>query len=110
MTQNMEDDRNTLQVGESCVNPLPDEASSTKWEPEKKAPLCGSFFSDRPLAGAAPQSVPASRHGQKYSTLLVQQAQIACTGVASRSSVAHVQRGISLVSIARYAASSCSAL
>jgi len=28
----MEDDRYTLQVGERWVNPLPDEASSTKWE------------------------------------------------------------------------------
>jgi len=26
------DDRRLLQVGESCVNPLPDEAFSTKWE------------------------------------------------------------------------------
>ena len=45
--------------GESWVNPLPDEASSTKWEfePEKKDPLRGSVFSYRPSAGAAPRSV-----------------------------------------------------
>ena len=43
--------------GERWVNPLPDEASSTKWAPEKKNPLRGSFFSYRPSAGAAPQSV-----------------------------------------------------
>ena len=46
----------TLQVGERWVNPLPDEASSTKREPEKKDPLRGSFFSDRPSAGTAPSA------------------------------------------------------
>ena len=34
----------TLPVGERWVNPLPDEASRAKWEPEKKDPLRGSFF------------------------------------------------------------------
>ena len=49
-------------VGERWVNPLPDEASSTKWErPEKKDPLRGSFFSYRPSAGAAPRSVPTQQ-------------------------------------------------
>jgi len=48
----------TLPVGERWVNPLPDEASRAKWEPEKKDPLRGSFFSYRPLAGAAPRSGP----------------------------------------------------
>ena len=55
------DDRSPLQVGERWVNPLPDEASSTKWEPEKKDPLRGSFFSYRPSAGAAPRSVPTQQ-------------------------------------------------
>ena len=50
------DDRYTLPVGERWVNPLPDEASSTKWEPEKKDPLRGSFFSYRPSAGTAPSA------------------------------------------------------
>ena len=45
--------------GERWVNPLPDEASRAKWEPEKKDPLHGSFFSYRPSAGAAPRSVAA---------------------------------------------------
>ena len=48
-------------VGERFLNPLPDEASRTKWEPEKKDPLRGSFFSYRPLAGAAPRSVPTQQ-------------------------------------------------
>ena len=48
-------------LGERCVNPLPDEASSTKWEPEKKDPLRGSFFSYRPSAHAAPRSVPTQQ-------------------------------------------------
>ena len=52
----------TLPVGERWVNPLPDEASSTKWEPEKKDPFRGSFFSYRPLAGAAPRSVPTQQN------------------------------------------------
>ena len=47
----------TLPIGERWVNPLPDEASRAKWEPEKKDPLRGSFFSYRPSAGAAPRSV-----------------------------------------------------
>ena len=55
------DDRSTLQVRERWVNSLPDEASSTKWEPEKKDPLRGAFFSYQPLAGAAPQSVPTQQ-------------------------------------------------
>ena len=42
---------------ERWVNPLPDEASRMKREPEKKDPLRGSFFSYRPSAGAAPWSV-----------------------------------------------------
>ena len=52
-----------MTVGEKSVNPLRDEASlkrsgnETKWEPEKKDPLRGSFFSYRPSAGAAPRSV-----------------------------------------------------
>ena len=48
-------------VGERWVNPLPDEASRAKWEPEKKDPLRGSFFSYRPLAGAAPRSGPTQQ-------------------------------------------------
>ena len=32
-----------------------------KWEPEKKDPLRGSFFSYRPSAGAAPRSVPTQQ-------------------------------------------------
>ena len=49
-------DRSPLQVGERWVNPLPDEASSTKWEQEKKDPLRRSFFSYRPLASTAPSA------------------------------------------------------
>ena len=48
-------------VGERFLNPLPDEASRTKREPEKKDPLRGSFFSYRPSAGAAPRSVPTQQ-------------------------------------------------
>ena len=47
--------------GERSLNPLPDEASRTKREPEKKDPLRGSFFSYRPSAGAAPRSVPTQQ-------------------------------------------------
>jgi len=54
------DDR-PYRVGERWVNPLPDEASRAKWEPEKKDPLRGSFFSYRPSAGAAPRSVPTQQ-------------------------------------------------
>ena len=35
---------NRLQVGERWVNPLPDEASRAKWEPEKKTRFAGLFF------------------------------------------------------------------
>ena len=48
-------------VGERSLNPLPDEASRAKWEPEKKDPLRRSFFSYRPSAGAAPRSVPTQQ-------------------------------------------------
>ena len=41
----------TVDNRQSRVNPLPD-GTSTQWEPEKKDPLRGSFFSYRPLAGA----------------------------------------------------------
>ena len=34
----------THSMGESWVNPLPYEASRTKWGPEKKDPLCGFFL------------------------------------------------------------------
>ena len=54
-------DRSPLQVGERWVNPLPDEASSTKWEPEKKDPLRGYFFSYWPSAGTAPSAPPPSQ-------------------------------------------------
>ena len=47
--------------GEKCVNPLLDGTSLAKWEPEKKDPLRGSFFSYRPPAGAAPRSVPTQQ-------------------------------------------------
>ena len=50
-----------MTVGEKSVNPLPDGTSSTKREPEKKDPLRGSFFSYRPLAGAAPRSGPTQQ-------------------------------------------------
>ena len=33
-----------LPVGERWVNPLPDEASRAKWEPEKKTRFAGLFF------------------------------------------------------------------
>ena len=60
----------TLQVGERWVNPLPDEASRAKWEPEKKDPLRGSFFSYRPSAGAAPWSVLTHQNcGNKLKSL-----------------------------------------
>ena len=53
--------------GERSLNPLPDEASRTKREPEKKDPLRGSFFSYRPSAGAAPlgQWVPSKPWPQR---------------------------------------------
>ena len=51
------DDR-PYRVGERWVNPLPDEASSTKWEPEKKTHFVGLFFSYRPSAGTAPLAPP----------------------------------------------------
>ena len=50
-----------LLCGEKSVNPLLDGTSLTKREPEKKDPLCGSFFSYRPSAGAAPWSVPTQQ-------------------------------------------------
>ena len=53
------DDR-PYRVGERWVNPLPDEASRAKWEPEKKDPLRGSFFSYRPSAGAHRPSAGAA--------------------------------------------------
>ena len=43
--------------GEKSVNPLRDEASPLLSGNQKKDPLRGSFFSYRPLAGAAPRSV-----------------------------------------------------
>ena len=55
-------DRYTLPVGERWVNPLPDEAPSTKWEAEQKDPLRGLFF----LTGLQPvlrlrRSTPSAR-------------------------------------------------
>ena len=61
----------TLQVGERFLNPLRMKhhlrsgknliSGQTHTQPEKKDPLRGSFFSYRPLAGAAPRSVPTQQ-------------------------------------------------
>ena len=65
-----------------------------KWEPEKKTSFAGLFFSYRPSAGAVAQL--QSMNTKNYTILYhiactARHGQIACTGVAPRSSLARIR-------------------